>query len=245
MTKPYKNKSIKKDDKPEKTKAKKLKMAESSDEDSDDIDMDGGAPLNEAEEEDTPMANVEDGIHPERRQFAAGQGPNGTSSREAHAKQKATIAERKASKPLAEQLVRTKKIWERLRRKSHVPKDERKQLVEELFQIITGKVKDFVLKHDSVRVIQTAIKYSTPEQKRMIATELKGTYRQLAESKYAKFLIGKLLIQGDDEIRDLIVPEFFGHVRKMIKHAEASWILDDVYRGVANKQQRADRKSVV
>jgi len=126
-----------------------------------------------------------------------------------------------------------------LRRKSHVPKDERVKLVKELFEIITGHVKDFVLKHDSVRVIQTAIKYSTPDQKRMIAKELKGTYRQLAESKYAKFLIGKLLVQGDDEIRDLIVPEFFGHVRKMIKHAEASWILDDVYRGVANRQQKA------
>lgn len=134
---------------------------------------------------------------------------------------------------------RTKKLWEKLRRKSHVPREERQKLVAELFEIITGKVKDFVLKHDSVRVIQTAIKYSTPDQKRMIATELKGTYRTLAESKYAKFLIGKLLVQGDDQIRDLIVPEFFGHVRKMIKHAEASWILDDVYRGVANRQQKA------
>src|SRR5271163_105543 len=56
----------------------------------------------------------------------------GTSSKEAHAKQKQLIAERKASKPLAEQLARTKKIWERLRRKSHVPLEERKKLVEEL-----------------------------------------------------------------------------------------------------------------
>jgi pumilio family protein 6 len=95
------------------------------------------------------------------------------------------------------------------------------------------------LKHDSVRVVQTAIKYANPEQKRIIARELAGTYRQLAESRYAKFLIGKLLVQGDDEIRDLIVPEFFGHVRRLIKHPEASWILDDVYRGVATRQQKA------
>lgn len=147
--------------------------------------------------------------------------------------------ERKAAKPLADSLHRTKKIWERLRRKSHVPVDERKQLVAELFNIITGSIKDFVLKHDAVRVIQTAIKYANPEQKRLIAKELKGTYRQLAESRYAKFLIGKLLIQGDNEIRDIIVPEFFGHVRRLIKHAEASWILDDIYRGVATRQQKA------
>jgi pumilio family protein 6 len=163
----------------------------------------------------------------------------GTSSREAHAKQKQLIAERKASKPLAEQLARTKKIWERLRRKSHVPLEERKKLVEELFEIITGKIKDYVLKHDSVRVVQTAIKYANLEQKRLIAKELQGSYRQLAESRYAKFLIGKLLVQGDDEIRDIIVPEFFGNVRRLIKHPEASWILDDVYRGVATGQQKA------
>lgn len=140
---------------------------------------------------------------------------------------------------MADELARTKQLWERLRRKSHVPADERKKLVTELFDIITGKIKDFVLKHDSVRVVQTALKYSTPAQKRMIATELAGTYRQLAESKYAKFLIGKLLVQGDAEIRDLIVPEFFGHVRRLIRHPEASWILDDIYRGVATKQQKA------
>jgi pumilio homology domain family member 6 len=147
--------------------------------------------------------------------------------------------ERKAAKPLADQLARTKKIWERLRRKSHVPLDERKQLVTELFEIITGRIKDFVLKHDSVRVVQTAIKYANPEQKRLIAGELSGTYRQLAESRYAKFLIGKLLVQSDDQIRDIIVPEFFGNVRRLIKHPEASWILDDVYRGVASRQQKA------
>lgn len=140
---------------------------------------------------------------------------------------------------MAESLARTKKIWERLRRKSHVPIQERKELVAELFEIITGKIKDFVLKHDSVRVIQTAIKYANLEQKKMIAKELAGSYRQLAESRYAKFLIGKLLVQGDDEIRDIIVPEFYENVRRLIKHPEASWILDDVYRGVANRQQRA------
>lgn len=83
-TKPEKKKSSIKEDKPKKKskedkpekKSKKPKMAE-SDEDSDDMDVDGGVPLNEAEEEDTPMEDANDGIHPERRQFAAGQGPNG------------------------------------------------------------------------------------------------------------------------------------------------------------------------
>ncbi|KAK3310303.1 armadillo-type protein [Chaetomium strumarium] len=165
--------------------------------------------------------------------------PAAQSSREAHAKQKQLAQERKAAKPLADEVHRTKKLWEKLRRKSHVPKEERQQLVEELYSIITGRIKDFVLKHDAVRAVQTAIKYSTPEQRKQIAKELQGAYAQLAESRYAKFLIGKLLVQNDEEIRDLIIPEFYGKVRKLINHPEASWILDDIYRGVATKEQKA------
>lgn len=95
------------------------------------------------------------------------------------------------------------------------------------------------MKHDAVRAVQTAIKYSTPEQRKQIALELQGTYTQLAEGRYAKFLIGKLLVHNDDEIRDIIIPNFYGKVRKLINHSEASWILDDVYRTVATKEQKA------
>ncbi len=96
-----------------------------------------------------------------------------------------------------------------------------------------------MLKHDAVRAVQTAIKYSTPAQRKQIAEELRGTYAQLAESRYAKFLIGKLLVQNEDEIRNLVISEFYGKVRKLINHPEASWILDDVYRTVATKEQKA------
>lgn len=164
--------------------------------------------------------------------------PQGSTSREAHAKQKVLAQERKAAKPNADSIARSKKIWERLRRKSHVPKDERKELVAELYGIITGRVKDFVFKHDSVRVIQTALKYANPKQRRQIAQELQGEYRALAESRYAKFLIAKLVV-GDDEIRDMVVPEFYGHVKRLIRHPEAAWIMDDIYRTIATKEQKA------
>ncbi|KAL8872196.1 MAG: hypothetical protein Q9174_002128 [Haloplaca sp. 1 TL-2023] len=55
-----------------------------------------------------------------------------TSSKENHAKQKVLAQERKASKPNADSIARSKKLWERLRRKSHVPLEERKKLVAEL-----------------------------------------------------------------------------------------------------------------
>ncbi|KAI9860388.1 MAG: pumilio domain member 6 [Vezdaea acicularis] len=162
-----------------------------------------------------------------------------SSSKEAHAQQKVLVQERKAAKPNADVLQRSKKLWEQLRRKSHVPLEERKKLVAELFEIVTGRVKDFVLKHDAVRVIQTAIKYANLKQRKMIAVELKGAYVELAKARYAKHLIGKILVHGDDEVRDMVIPEFYGQVRRLIKHPEASWILDDIYRGAATPRQKA------
>ncbi|KAH0544097.1 hypothetical protein FGG08_001715 [Glutinoglossum americanum] len=161
-------------------------------------------------------------------------------SKESHEKQKLLAQERKAAKPNADLIHRSKKIWERLRRKSHVPCDERRELVAELFGIVTGRIKEFVFKHDSVRVVQTALKYANLDQRKAIARELEGSYKQLGESKYAKFLISKLLVHGDTEIRDFIVPEFYGHVRHLIKHPEASQVLDDIYRGsLATPNQKA------
>jgi len=143
------------------------------------------------------------------------------------------------NKPNADSIQRSKKIWERLRRKSHVPKEERKELVTELFDIISGNIRDFIFKHDSVRVIQCALKYSTKEQRKQIATELKQDIRPLVESKYGKFLIAKMVVEGDQEIRDMIVPEFYGHVRRLINHPEGAWIMDDIYRQVATSSQKA------
>ncbi|GAB1205505.1 hypothetical protein APSETT445_004181 [Aspergillus pseudonomiae] len=210
-----------------------------------DVDMnDGGDDGDEEEKEEEPKKAVESMI---MRLFTRDIGyqadcsplADKTSSRESHAKQKALLQERKAAKPNADMIQRSKQLWERLRRKSHVPLEERKKLIAELFDIITGRVRDFVFKHDSVRVIQTALKYANIEQRKQIARELKGHYNELAQSRYAKFLIGKLIVHGDTEIRDLIIPEFYGHVKRLIRHPEASWILDDVYRQVATKEQKA------
>ena len=69
-------------------------------------------------------------------------------------------------------------------------------MVTELFEIITGRVRDFVFKHDSVRVIQCALKYANKEQRRDIVRELQSDLRPLAESKYGKFLVGKMVVEG-------------------------------------------------
>ncbi|PWY83147.1 ARM repeat-containing protein [Aspergillus sclerotioniger CBS 115572] len=237
------DKSAKKD-----KKSSKKKVQEESEDDEDDFDLDDVEDSEidalDNEEEDIAMDDVEEDAGEDEeeedteKQIKSAEASN--KSRESHAKQKALLLERRAAKPNADMIGRSKKLWEQLRRKSHVPLEERKKLIKELFEIITGRVKDFVFKHDSVRVIQTALKYANMEQRKMIATELKGSYNELAQSRYAKFLVGKLIVHGDAEVRDLIVPEFYGHVKRLIRHPEGSWILDDIYRTVATKEQKAN-----
>jgi pumilio family protein 6 len=195
------------------------------------------------EDEDMGGVSIEDTRHPQRQALDQSNGDSKEfkldgSSAEAHAKQRALAKERKAAKPNSDIIARSKKIWERLRRKSHVPKEERKELVNELFTIINGRVRDFVFKHDSVRVIQCALKYANMEQRKNITKELQGDLRSLAESRYGKFLVAKMVVEGDMETRDMIVPEFYGHVRRLINHPEASWIVDDIYRQVASREQK-------
>jgi pumilio family protein 6 len=196
------------------------------------------------EDQDMGGVSIEDTSKPPQREAPAHSNGDAKefkldgSSAEAHAKQRALAKERKAAKPNSDIIGRSKKIWERLRRKSHVPKEERKELVNELFTIINGRVRDFVFKHDSVRVIQCALKYANMEQRKNIMKELQGDLRSLAESRYGKFLVAKMVVEGDQETRDMIVPEFYGHVRRLINHPEASWIVDDIYRQVASREQK-------
>ncbi len=53
-------------------------------------------------------------------------------------------------------------------------------------------------------------------------------------------MIGKLIVHCDSEIRDLIIAEFYGKVKRLIRHPEGSWILDDIYRTVATQEQQAN-----
>lgn len=208
--------------------AKPSRLEQAANDDGEDDDVDTGAMNSErADMVKKPMSNT-------NAKFKLD-----TSSAEAHAKQRQLAKERKAAKPNADVVHRSKQLWEKLRRKSHVPKEEREELLTELFSIIDGRVRDFVFKHDSVRVVQCAIKYARPAQLKGIVKELQNDVRDLVESRYGKFLVAKMVVQGDRADKDMIIPQFYGNIKRLINHPEASWILDDIYRQVATPKQKA------
>ncbi|RPD65176.1 ARM repeat-containing protein [Lentinus tigrinus ALCF2SS1-7] len=158
-------------------------------------------------------------------------------ARESHKEQRAILAQRKAAKPHSALLTDAKRAWTLARQKS-LSKKERTKHINALMDIIRGKVKDIVFKHDASRIVQTVVKYGGQKERNEIAEELKGKYRELAQSKYSKFLVTKL-IRFCPTYRAIILREFQGHVLKLLLHREASGVLSDAFELYANAYERS------
>ncbi|KAI9011402.1 armadillo-type protein [Gaertneriomyces semiglobifer] len=159
-------------------------------------------------------------------------------NRKSRAEQKTLLQERKLAKPKAPLIQQAKKIWERLRQKE-LKREERRQLMEELMPLLRGNVKDIIFKHDASRVVQCAVKYGSSSQRDELAEELKGSYVELSKSLYGRFLISKILKYCSAVYRHAVIQDFYGKVRRMIRHKDASMVLEEAYSQYANSQQRA------
>ncbi|KAH9914173.1 ARM repeat-containing protein [Epithele typhae] len=158
-------------------------------------------------------------------------------ARESHKAQRVLLDQRKAAKPHSALLVEAKQAWT-LARQKNLSKQDRTKHINALMDIIRGKVKDIVFKHDASRIVQTVVKWGGQKERNEIAEELKGRYKELAQSKYSKFLITKL-IRFCPTYRPAILREFQGHALRMILHREASSVLADAFELYANAYERS------
>lgn len=113
-------------------------------------------------------------------------------ARESHKVQKAMQKERKAAKSHSTLLTEAKHIWA-LARSTTISSAQRQKHVGELMDVIRGKVKEIVFKHDASRIVQTLVKYGGAKERNEIAQELKGGYKDLAKNKYSKVGINRLV----------------------------------------------------
>lgn len=161
---------------------------------------------------------------------------NKKSKSESRQEAKKVKLERQAHRPHNDLVQRAKKLWEKVRRRD-LPTAERAVPLSELFALLNGKFKEVIVKHDASRMIQTCVKYGNPEQRLQIATELKGAYADIAKSRYGKHIV-KRLLQYCPSVRKSIVSEFRGQVGKLIRHVDASSVLEEVYSEYANGRER-------
>ncbi|KAI8376486.1 armadillo-type protein [Radiomyces spectabilis] len=152
--------------------------------------------------------------------------------------QKTTRLERKGHDRNFDMIVKAKRIWEQLRR-GDIKREEQKKLMEDIMSVITGRVQDVIFKHDASRIIQTCLKKGNGEQRNQIAEELKGRYEELSKSMYGKYIVAKA-IEYCHWQRDNILSEFRTHVRKLIRHKEASTVIEAFYAQFSTAAQRQE-----
>ncbi|KAG6816173.1 hypothetical protein H0H87_008097 [Tephrocybe sp. NHM501043] len=186
--------------------------------DEEDVPMEEDVVDENAMDEDTPAASI----------YIA--------SRESHKAQKVLHEQRRAAKPHSTLLLDAKRVWSLARQKT-IPTAERQKHIQDLMNVIRGKVKDIVFKHDASRIVQTVVKYGGQKERDEIAQELKGRYKDLAQNKYSKFLVTKL-IRLCPVHRASILTEFQTNVLRLLLHREASSVLADAFELYANAYER-------
>jgi pumilio family protein 6 len=83
------------------------------------------------------------------------------------------------------------------------------------------------------------LKFGTAEQRDEIAKQLAPKYTILVQSKYGRFIVSRVLKYCSNQQRNEVIKAFYGKVRKLIRHKEASVILDEIYSQYANSSQKA------
>ena len=162
-----------------------------------------------------------------------------STSKEAHETQKKLLQERKKNRKSGIEVEQIKRLWEKLRvRNPPVPKDVRKKLCDETWKLCEGVIGDLVLKHDASRVVQTLVKFSDKERRDKISKELEPYYYKLATSAYGKYLLVKLLHYGSKESRAGIIKSLHGKFRKLLKHKEGAYVLEDMFVLYATSEQQ-------
>ena len=73
--------------------------------------------------------------------------------------------------------------------------------------------------HDTCRVIECLVQYGNERHRTGVFNELKESLVELSKSKYARFMIKKLLLYCDKDQKEIIINSFIGKVVKLIKHS--------------------------
>jgi pumilio homology domain family member 6 len=139
--------------------------------------------------------------------------------------------------PLIQEL---KKEWEQLRLKRLDKQTRRKHVARTIATLAQQECNwsDLIFKHDASRIVQSLIKFATPEQRLEILSGLVGKYAQMAKTAYGRFVVLKVLKYAPAQHRLLVVEEICSDVNKLVRHRYASTVVDTAYCVYATSPQR-------
>ena len=138
----------------------------------------------------------------------------------------------------AEVVEEAKLLWNQLRQKKNSPTENR-ELMDKLMPLITGKVQEIALQHDASRVVQAAIQFGNPAERKLILKELCHDVNNIAELsklQYAHFVVLKVIKYcTDEESIRMVVKSLKGHMSKLAVHAVASRVVESLFVTMAPK----------
>uniref|UniRef100_A0A8C5LIX3 Pumilio homolog 3 n=1 Tax=Leptobrachium leishanense TaxID=445787 RepID=A0A8C5LIX3_9ANUR len=134
-------------------------------------------------------------------------------------------------------MTKSKQIWENIRRKD-CDASKRSRLMNDLEKLLKGNVKSIAFAHDTTRVIQCYVKYADERRRQEVFEELKEHIVDLSKSKYARNIVRKFLMYGSKSQVAEIIKSFKGEVKKLLRHSEASYIVEYAYNHKAILEQR-------
>jgi pumilio family protein 6 len=148
--------------------------------------------------------------------------------------------QRQSTRKHADVVSEAKVIWNKLRLKTNTAKQNR-ELMDDLVPLIEGKSKQIALQHDASRVVQAAIQFGTPAERKTILEELckdSGNLVELAKSQYAVFCVLKAIkyCHTDAACVKMIVKALKGHMAKLAAHAVASRAVESLFLTMTAKQ---------
>lgn len=156
-------------------------------------------------------------------------------------KKKELKLKRKQSKEGYDVIVKAKKIGEDLRKKS-LPGGEQKriQLINELHTLLKagGHYPKFVVAHDTARLVQWLLKYSSDTVINQISKELVPVSVNMLQSKYGIHCVKRLLKYGSNEIRNQVIDAMLGQAVKLSTHAISAPVMEYAYSTWASPLQK-------
>lgn len=223
----------------EESELSKKEDAVSSSSDDDDLD-DLSTSDSEAEEEADELDISDDSEeHENENEEKEGKDKSEGGENGNHTEQRKLLKERKMQRKSGTQVQQIKSVWERLRVKTPpLPKQIREKLSNEIWELSKDCISDLVLKHDASRIVQTLVKYSSKDRREQIVDALKGKFYVLATSAYGKYLLVKLLHYGSRSSRQTIINELHGSLRKLMRHREGAYVVEDLFVLYATHEQR-------
>lgn len=143
----------------------------------------------------------------------------------------------KGKRNISEIHVKAKQIYEKLKCRRTVKKDE---LVKNLYDLLetNNSITKFVMAHDTSRILQCMLKYADPQLRERLSKCLLPKVVDMAMSKYANFCVLRMLKYGSPSTKSEVVDAFMGNIVKLACHNIAHKIIDYVYLTVANEKQK-------